>query len=174
MGMPELIRWPIAALLLMSLPALAQSELKIGFVNYSKILEEAPQAQAASGRLEEEFEPRSAKLRQMQSEVRKLEDALAVPTTDIDDARREEMKQMEADLLNRQRELKRTQTVFQEDLNIRRNEELNKLESLVEQVIAQMADEEAFDLILTERAIIAASERVDTTARVLERLNQLK
>ena len=174
MGLPELIRCLIAAVLLMPLPLSAQSELKIGFVNYSKILEQAPQAQAASGRLEEEFEPRSAELRQMQSEVRKLEDALAVPTTDIDDARREQMRQMEADLLNRQRELKRSQTVFQEDLNIRRNEELNKLEALVEQVIAQMAEEEAFDLILTERAIIAASERVDTTARVLERLSQLE
>jgi outer membrane protein len=171
MHLSERMRVLLASLLLFSLPAVGQGDLKIGFVNYSKILENAPQAVQASTRLEQEFEPRSAELREVQNQVRELEDHLAESSADMEDV---DLRRLERELLGRKRELKRAQANFQEDLNIRRNEELGKLEKLVEQVIATMADEEEFDLILTERAIISASERVDITDRVLERLKALQ
>lgn len=151
-----------------SASALAQSDLRIAFVNAARIVESAPQAALARNRLEEEFAPRDRELLQMQEEVRALEDRMNQEAMAGDAERR----RLERELLTQRRELKRAQDEFREDLNIRRNEEFAKLQRLVADVITQMAREENYDLILNEAAVIYASDRVDATEQVLLRLRQ--
>jgi len=140
--------------------------LRIAFVNAARIVEIAPQATEARKRLEDEFAPRDSDLVQMQEEIREAEDELARQTRATDSERRG----MEREILTQKRELKRAQEEFREDLNIRRNEEFARLQRLVADVITTMAREEGFDLIVNEAAVIYASDRVDVTEMVLERL----
>jgi outer membrane protein len=141
-------------------------DLRIAFVNAARIVEIAPQAAEARKRLEDEFAPRDSDLVQMQEEIREAEDELARQTRATDSERRG----MEREILTQKRELKRAQEEFREDLNIRRNEEFARLQRLVADVITTMAREEGFDLIVNEAAVIYASDRVDVTEMVLERL----
>jgi len=143
----------------------AQS-LRIAFVNAARIVETAPQAAEARKRLEDEFAPRDGGLVQMQEEIREAEDELARQTRATDSERRG----MEREIMAQKRELKRAQEEFREDLNIRRNEEFARLQRLVADIITTMAREEGFDLIVNEAAVIYASDRVDVTEMVLERL----
>lgn len=148
--------------------AQAQAQnLKIGFVNAAKILDEAPQAAAARNRLQKEFEPRNKGLEDAATGLRRLEDKLARDGAVMADSER---RKLERNLIAQQRELKRSQSEFREDFNIRRNEELGKLQRLVYEAIIQLAKEQNFDLIVNDGAVVYASEQVDITDSVLQRL----
>ena len=141
--------------------------LKIGFVNAAKILDQAPQAVAASSRLEREFAPRKKGLDDAYRGLRRLEERMTKDSATMSDAER---RNLERDILAQQRELNRSQSEFREDLNLRRNEELGKLQRQVYETIVQLAKEQSFDLILNDGAVIYASDQVDITNEVLRRL----
>lgn len=143
-------------------------DLKIGFVNAARVLEEAPQADAARRKLEEEFSPRDKALIQAQKELRDLEEKLNRDGSVMSETER---RKLELDIITRKRDVKRDQDEFREDLNIRRNESFDKLRRRVFEVINEMAKTEKFDLIVSD-GIVFASERVDITAKVIERLKQ--
>jgi len=67
------------------------------------------------------------------------------------------------------RELRRAQDEFREDLNLRRSQELSKLQQKVTEVIQVLAKAENYDLIVSD-GVIFAGTRVDITDKILERL----
>ena len=147
-------------------PAVAADELKIGFVNTARVLEQAPQAEAARQRLEQEFAPRNGEIAEAQRELKKLEERL---TRDGAVMSEEERRKLERDRLVQKRELKRSREAFSEDFNLRRNEEFSELQKVVADVIVKLAKAEDYDVIL-ETGVIYASDRVEITNIVLERL----
>jgi outer membrane protein len=166
------VKWRLGVAVVLTMLSLAtysqeNQSLRIAFVNAARIVDTAPQAAQARKRLEDEFAPRDGDLVRMQKELREAEDRLARERTLSSDTDR---RRMEREILSQKRELKRAQDEFREDLNIRRNEEFAKLQRLVADVITAMAREEGFDLIVNEAAVIYASDRVDVTEMVLQRL----
>ncbi len=164
-------RWLAVSLsLVLGVYALAAdaAEVKIGFVNAARVLEEAPQAEAARSRLEKEFSPRDKKLVAAQKETRKLEDKL---TRDGAIMSESERRKLERDIISRKRELKRSQEEFREDLNIRRNEAFDTLRRRVFEVISDIAKKQNYDLVLSD-GVVYSSDRIDITDKVLARLKQ--
>jgi len=155
--------------LALTLPvSLAQAaDVKIGFVSIAKILNSAPQAEAASKRLEKEFAPRQKGLVEAQKSLRKLEERLSKDGAVMGDSQR---RSLEGDIRNQARELKRTSDEFREDFNMRRNEELGKFQKQVLDVVNSVAKEEGFDLVINDGATLYASPQVDVTEKVLRRL----
>ncbi len=147
----------------------ADGGLRIAFVNAARIVESAPQAAEARKRLEDEFAPRDRELVARQKRLRDMEDAMSAGSNLANDTER---RHTEREILAEKRELKRDQDEFREDLNIRRNEEFGKLQRLVADTITMMAREQQFDLVVNEAAVVYASDRVDITEQVLERLHQ--
>lgn len=147
-----------------ALPAWAD-EIKIGFVNTAKVLEQAPQAEEARKKLENEFAPRDKALVAAQKKLKKLEDKLAKDGAIMSDERRQDL---ERDILSRKRDIKRSQDEFREDFNIRRNEELGKLQRLVIKAIDKLAHDQNFDMIVGDNSVLFASQRVDITGKVLQ------
>lgn len=157
--------------LLLSVSSLAwAAEIKIGFVNVARVLQQAPQAEAAKKRLEKEFAPRDKRLVAMQKELKKLEEKMSRDAAVMSDAER---RKLEREILAKQRELKRAQEEFREDFNLRRNEELGKLQRQVFEAIKSLAKEEGYDLLLTD-GVVYASDRVDVTDKVQQRLAKMK
>jgi len=74
----------------------------------------------------------------------------------------------EQELSRQSLELQRMQREFQEDLNLRRNQELGALLERANKIIRQIAESEKFDLIVQEA--VYRSSRVDITDRVLKAL----
>jgi outer membrane protein len=148
-------------------PAIAQSQIKIGFVNAAKILDQSPQAEQARKRLEKEFAPRDKALVDAQRSLRSIEDKLVKDGAVMGEAERRRLDRQSRD---QRRELKRAQEEFREDFNLRRNEELGKLQRLVYEAIVILAKEEGFDLIVNDGAVIFASTQVDITDKVISRL----
>lgn len=143
-------------------------DIKIGYVNAVRVIEEAPQGIAALKKIEAEFGPRDRELVALQNKIRALEDELEKSGSAMKEADR---RNREREVLTLKRELKRSTQDFREDYNQRRNEELAALQQLVRKVIVEIAKQEKYDLIIHEGALYAG-ERVDITEKVLKRLGK--
>ena len=146
--------------------AVPAQEFRIGVVNANKIVEESPQYDRVRKSLESEFKRRNEDLVSQQKQLKQLEDKLS---RDGDVMSSAEVKRLEQDIRSRRRKLNTTSDEYREDLNLRRNEEFNKLLRQVSEVVHQVGKEENIDVILSE-GVVYASKRVDLTAQVLERL----
>ncbi len=156
------------ALLCLAAVHAGAADYKVGFVDAGKVLEEAPQAEDARTRLEREFAPRDRGLVKTQKEIRDLEDKLVRDSAVMSESER---TRVERDLRARKRDLKRSQDEFREDLNLRRNEELQKLQRQVFEAIQALARKEKYDLIVGD-GVIFASSRVDVTPQVIDHLKR--
>ncbi|MEC9376422.1 MAG: OmpH family outer membrane protein [Pseudomonadota bacterium] len=142
------------------------SGLKVGVVNVGRLLQESPQAVAATQSLEDEFAPRRREFLALQSAY---EAKAAQLEQDRDVMGASERENVQRDLRDDQRELLRTQNEFREDLDIRRNEALGKVQQEVFIVIDEFGKSQGYDLIFAE-GIVFASKEVDVTQQILEKL----
>jgi outer membrane protein len=152
--------------LLFSAPA--RAEPKIGVVNVAKLLDESPQARSAMQALQDEFAPRQKEILKQQDDLKSREDKAQRDGDVMGDT---EKRNLDRELRDAQRELSRKQNEYVEDLNIRRNEELGRLQKSLMQEVEAFAKAQGFDLILGDGVLYAASA-VDVTAQVLQRLEK--
>ncbi|MCK5719902.1 MAG: OmpH family outer membrane protein [Thiomargarita sp.] len=151
-----------------SFPAVA--ELKVGFVNAIRLMEEAPQVDKANNRLEREFSPKQRRIVSDKQGIIKKEEQFKKNATIMNDA---EKRRKSREIRDKKRELKRKQEEFKEDYNIRRNEELDKIQKTITQAIQKLAKEKSYDFILSD-GVVWASKRVDITEEILSRLHQIQ
>ncbi|EMR14132.1 outer membrane chaperone Skp (OmpH)-like protein [Methylophaga lonarensis MPL] len=142
--------------------------IKVGVVNASVVLDQSPQKTQALARLEREFSSRS---RTLEDRQKSLMDAQQKLNRDRAILSSDEVQAQERKLISDQRELNRMQDEYAEDLSIRRNEELRKLEEEVAQAIIDLAIKDSYDLVLYQ-GVIFASEAIDMTDKVLEELKR--
>jgi outer membrane protein len=157
-----------ASALLIAWGASANAELKIGYVNTVKVIEEAPQGEAALKKLENEFSPRDRKIVEMQNKVKDLEHDMEKNALVMKEPDR---RAKEYEIATLKRDLRRATQEFREDYNLRRNEELASLQKIVQKAIVEIARQENFDLILHE-GVIHAGAKVDITDKILKRLGK--
>ena len=149
-----------------SLPlSAAQAQTKIGVVNVARLLQEAPQAQAASQALENEFAARKRDLQNLERDLKAREDKLQKDGATMAEADR---RNQEKALRDGQREFARKQNEFLEDLNVRRNEALGQLQRTVLQEVQTYAKGAALDIVVADA--LYASPSVDITNQVLAAL----
>jgi outer membrane protein len=149
--------------------AAAQAQAKIGVVNITRLLQEAPQAQAASQALENEFATRRRDLENQQKDLKAREEKLAKDGAVMAEAER---RTAEKTLRDGQRELARKQNEFLEDLNVRRNEALGQLQRSVLQEVQTYAKGAGLDIVVADA--LYASQSVDITNQVLAALQARK
>ncbi|HXF46053.1 MAG TPA: OmpH family outer membrane protein [Burkholderiaceae bacterium] len=144
-------------------------ELKIGYVNSERILRDSAPARAATQKLEQEFAKRDRDLQDMGAKLKAAAERFEKDSpvlSETDRARRQrELAEMDREFQRRQRE-------FREDLNQRRNEELQALLERAQRIVRQLAEQEKYDLIVQDAVFF--SPRVDITDKVLRALNNGK
>ncbi|MFV2059560.1 MAG: OmpH family outer membrane protein [Gammaproteobacteria bacterium] len=143
-------------------------ELKIGFVDTSTVMRDAPQADSAREKLQNLFAPREKAIAKNQSKLSKLEKKFSKDSAFVS---REDKVKKEREIFMLQRDIKRAKQEFNEDLNIKRNDELTKLQKQVFKTIVSYAKANNYDAILGE-SVLFANKRVDVTAEVLKMLRQ--
>lgn len=146
-----------------ALPAAAQ-ELRVGVVNIQALMEQAPQTKAAMDALQEEFAPRQ---REFVAKQKEFEDLQAKAQKDFAVMGETERSNAEKELRDLQREVTRLQNEFREDLNLRQNEELGKLQRSLLKEVQDYAEAEGYDLIVGD-GVLYASSAVNITNNVLQ------
>ena len=141
----------------------ASAEIKIGVVNFQKLLEEAPQTKTAMQALENEFAPRRRELMTMQNDLKSREEKLQKEGALMSEADR---VKAEKTFRDEQREFSRKAGEFQDDGSTRKNEEIGKVQRYLLTEIQGYANAQGFDLVLGE-GVFFAKGPFDITAQVL-------
>ena len=144
-------------------------DYKIGVVNVQKVLTSIPQTETATKKLEKEFGARDRAIGKDNKELEDLADRLKKDSAIMSDAER---ARVERDITTKQRDLKRKAEEFQEDLNFRRNEEMQAIQKKIAANVRDYAKENAYDFILVNSAVYF-SDRVNITGSIIERMKKV-
>ncbi|MFN3493354.1 MAG: OmpH family outer membrane protein [Hydrogenophaga sp.] len=150
---------------LMALSAMAQ-EFRIGFVNTDRIFREASLAKAAQTKLEQEFLRREKEVQNLATQLKAASEKFEREAPTLPESQRV-IRQRQ--LITQDQEFQRKQREFQEDLNLRKNEELQAVLERANRVIKQIAEAEKYDLVIQEAVYI--NPKHDITDKVLNSLN---
>jgi outer membrane protein len=148
-----------------ALPAQAQ-EFKAGFVNTDRIFREANTAKAAQTKLEQEFSRREKELVEMGNALKAASEKFEREAPTMAESQRNARQRQ---LVDQDRDFQRKRREFQEDLSVRKNEELAQVLERANKVVKQVAEAEKYDVILQEAVYI--NPKHDITDKVLKALN---
>lgn len=162
------MKYLLAASLLVFAISSHAAELKVGYVQVDKILQEAPQTAESGKKLEKEFSPRTQELERMQKQIKDGEAALDKDSLTMSETDR---KNKERDLNNVKIEFQRKQRELREDVNLRKNEELGSLQDRINKAVTSVAETEGFDLVVYS-GVAYASKKIDITDKVLKSLGK--
>ena len=144
-------------------PFAASAEIKIGYVNTGKLLDESPQARAAQQALEGEFLPRQRDLASQQKTLQEKADKLKREAAVMSEADR---TKAERDVREGEISLQRRFNELQEDANLRRNEEFGKVQRALLQEVQAYARGNGYQLIISD-GVLYAADVVDITPQVI-------
>ena len=148
-----------------AVPAQAQ-EFKAGFVNTDRIFREATTAKAAQAKLEQEFSRREKEIDDAGLALKTASERFEREAPTMSESQRNTRQRQ---LLEQDREFQRKRREFQEDLNARKQEELQHILDRANRVVKQVAEAEKYDVILQEAVYV--NPRLDITDKVIKALN---
>ena len=156
--------------IILLLPISALAEIKIGYVVVEKVLKEAPQTTVSNKKLEKEFKSRTDGLQKKVKAIQKQEkDYKKNSVTMSESERQKAQKKMQ----NAKIDIQRIERELREDIDIRRREEIGKLQQQINKSIESLAKKEKYDLILYQ-GVAYASKGIDITNDLIKALGKSK
>ena len=146
-------------------PVQAQ-DFKAGFVNTDRIFREANSAKAAQAKLEQEFSRREEDIIELGNSIKAMSEKYERDAPTLSESQRVSRQKQ---LVEQDRDLQRKRREFQEDLNARKNEELQQVLERANRVVKQVAESEKYDAIFQEAVYI--NPKHDITDKVIKALN---
>jgi len=157
-----------AAMLVSSAVAHAE-EFRIGFINTDRVFKESNSAKQAQAKLEQEFSKRERELNEagnaLKNAIEKFEREAPTMAESQRNTRQRQLGEQDRDFQRKRRE-------FQEELNARKNEELQVLQERAIRIIKQVAESEKYDLVIQDMVYI--NPKHDITDKVLRAINNAK
>lgn len=149
--------------------SVSAQEFKIGFINTDRIFRDANSAKASQAKLEQEFLRREKELNDQGNQLKAIADKLEKDAPTLSEAQRTTRQKQVGD---QDRDFQRKRREFQEDLNVRKNEELQQVLERANKVVKQVAEAEKYDLVVQE--VVYINPKHDITDKVLKVLNATK
>jgi len=160
------MRYLLASSLLTICMPLWAEDFRVGFINTDRIFREANTAKVAQTKLEQEFSKREKELVDLGNSLKTNSEKLERDLPTLSETQRTTKQRQLAD---QDREFQRKRREFQEDLNARKNEELQMVLEKANKVVKQVAEAEKYDLILQEAVYI--NPKHDITEKVIKAIN---
>lgn len=148
-------------ILLLAAPAPAQ-EIRIGYVDMKRLLDNAPQVMAGREALEAEFRPLNDQLLADEALLKTLEQELA----EAQGLTPEQIAARQREIHNLRRSIERRREDLADDLNFRRNQQIRELGEEIELAVRTVAEREGYDLVISS-PVAYASPAIDITDKVL-------
>ena len=155
------------------LPLTVSAEIdifKIGYVVVEKVLKDAPQTAASNKKLEKEFKSRTDGLQKKVKAIQKQEKDFNKNSVTMAAADRQKAQKK---IQNSKIEIQRIERELREDIDIRRREEIGKLQEKINEAIEEMAKTDKYDLILYQ-GVAYASKEIDITDKLIKVLGNTK
>ena len=158
--------WCLGLVLTAAAASAIAQESKIGYVNTQRITAESTPAKTAQTKLEQEFSKRQKELADAQASLKSFSEKFERDAPTLTESQRTSRQK---EFAEQNRDFQRKQREFQEDLNGRRNEELQQVLDKANKAVKVVADAEKYDLIVQE--VVYTNGKHDITDKVLKILN---
>jgi len=139
-------------------------QLRVGYVDMKRVLDNAPQVLAGRSRLDQEFRARNDAIEMDEVRATALEARIQQGDLSADSR-----AQAERDLRDLRRNITRRKEDLRDELSFRRTEEVQSLEEQINVAVEEIAERNGFDLILSS-PVVYASPDLDITDLILEQL----
>ncbi len=159
-------RWCAIGLMAVASATVVAQDFKVGVVNVLRLTNESTPAKLAQQKLEQEFSKRQKELAEQQTNLKSLSEKFERDAPTLSETQRAARQKEYTDV---GRDFQRRQREFQEDVNARRNEELQLVMEKATRAVKQVADAEKYDLVLQEAVYV--NSKHDITDKVLKILN---
>ena len=158
----------VFALLVFSTTLHAES-LKIGYINIDYLVSSSPQFIEANQIVIKEFKPQEEQLLLLSQTIQLLADDFNKNSKSLTQSERKTEIQKIANL---ERQLKQQARTLKEQLKLKNEQELGKIQAVINKVIKEVAETQKFDLILYQE-VAFASKKVNITPIIKQKLRQL-
>ncbi|MWN05062.1 periplasmic chaperone for outer membrane proteins Skp [Gilliamella bombicola] len=141
----------------------ANAEVKLGVINVESVLERMPQRESVRKMLKNEFEARANSL---QEEEKKSKEAIARLKKDgltLSSSEKAKLNKVISDFESKA-------DAFSVDYQKRQKEEAEKLFTKIQEAVKDIVATEGYDVILSAGATLFASDAVDISDKVLEKV----
>jgi len=152
------------------LPFTIHAEIKIGYVVVEKVLKDAPQTASSNKKLEKEFKSRTDALQKKGKAIQAQEKDYKKNSLTMSDSDKQKAQKK---IQNAKIEIQRIERELREDIDIRRREEIGKLQEQINKSIEELAEKEKYDLILYQ-GVAYASKGIDITDDLIKTLGKTK
>ena len=143
--------------------------LKIGYINIDHVVNSSPQFIQANQRVIKEFKPHEEQLLALSEDLQALVDKL---NNSKDKLTQVQIKDSITSIKSLEKRIKAKALSLKQQLKEKNNQELGKIQTLINQVIAEVAKEQNFDLILYQE-VAYASENINITKIISQKLKRL-
>lgn len=140
--------------------------LKIGIVDSHQLLERYSGYIDVIAMLDKEFLDKDKVLIERRNNIDQVRTQLLQAGDDID-----QLRTLEREILNLEREFARLSDEFRQEYNLRKNEELYKMQRRINDAILTYADQNGYDLIL-ESGLVYSKEELNLTDRIFNLLTE--
>jgi outer membrane protein len=165
--MKHFVRYACTSLVLTwAVAAVQAEEARLGFVSTERVLKEASTAKAAQTKLEQEFSKREKELVDLGNSIKASADKFEKEAPTLPETQRQSRQKQ---ILEQDRDFQRKRREFQEDLNARKNEELQLVIQRANKVIKDIAIAEKYDFIFQDAVYV--NPKLDVTDKVIKALN---
>jgi len=156
-----------SVLVLISFSAFTQT-IKIGYINTEQVVNNLPQYQQSVGDLSKEFEPKKQELLDLFKHIELLRAKIII----INNSDNKQNLEIElSKLASLEKSFKQETEFWQETMNTKKIELLQKIELLINTTINELAISENYDLIFYENAAYVSDE-INITSKVIERIQK--
>ena len=149
-------------------PVQAQ-DFRIGFISTERVFKEANTAKASQAKIEQEFSKREKDLVDLGGSLKSMAERFERESPTLSETQRITRQKQ---LVDQDRDFQRKRREFQEDLNARKNEELQQVLERANRVVKQVAEAEKYDLVLQEAVYV--NPKHDITDKVIRALNAIR
>ena len=143
--------------------------LKIGYINIDHLVSSSPQFIQANQVVIKAFQPQERQLLALSKQIQLSADTFNKNSKTLTQSERKtEIKK----IANLERQLKQQARALKKQLNLKNEQELSKIQDLINRVIKQVAEDQNFDLILYQE-VAYVSKKINITPIISQKLRLL-
>ena len=149
--------------------SLQAQPLKIGYINIDHLVSSSPQFIQANQVVIKAFQPQEKQLLTLSKQIQLSADTFNKNRKTLTQSERKtEIKK----IANLERQLKQQAQTLKKQLKLKNEQELSKIQDLINRVIKQVAEDQNFDLILYQE-VAYASKKINITPIISQKLRLL-
>ena len=161
--------WLVAFMLaLFSSASLAQERVKLGFVDYQRVIAESAAGKRARDRIQAQVKKAEADTLKDRQEFERLRNDLDKKGPLLKD---EDRRNLEADLQKRSVNLQRVMADYQQEIQQKERETMQEIFKELEQIVSEVGKADKFTLIVERSQILYSDQGIDITSKVIESYN---